>query len=66
MIEKIFKKGKEKNEDTGFEFVAYEPKALWGINDKGEYKAFSRKYYIIVEIEEKKETLKSELDGWYY
>ena len=65
-IEKIFKKGKTKNEDTGFEFVAYEPKTVWGINDKGEYKAFSKKYYVVVEIEEKKEPPKSTTNVWYY
>ena len=54
-IDKIFKKGMEKHKDTGFEFVAYEPKAIWGINDNGEHKAFSKKYYIVVEVETKKE-----------
>ncbi len=64
-IEKIFKKG-EKHKETGFEFVAYEPKTIWGINDKGEYKAFSKKYYLVVEIEEKKETSTPITDVWFF
>lgn len=49
-IEKrIYKK--DKNIYTTFDFVAYEPKAIWGINVKGEYKAFSKKYYKVVEVD---------------
>lgn len=65
-VDKIFKKG-EKHEATGFEFVSFVGKAIWGINNKGEYKAFSRKYYLIVEveIEVKKEPPQATTD-WYY
>lgn len=47
--------------DTGYEFLIYEEKAIWGFRGQ-EYSCFSKKYYTVKEIE-----IPVELDyeGWY-
>ena len=50
MKKKIFEIGK--HSDTGFEFVCFEEKAIWGINSKKEYKCFAKKYYEVREIDD--------------
>ena len=58
---KIYKKLPDnKDKDTGYKFVAYEEKSIWGIKS-GEYMCFSKKYYKVKEIEEEI----PDLTDWY-
>jgi len=55
----------EGDEQTGYNYVSTEGTGYWGINDKGEYKSFSRKYHKIVEIIDKSE-LDNLIDQGYF
>lgn len=49
-MKKIFKK--QPKSDTGFEYVSFDGRALWGVDNQGTYCAFSNKYYTIEIVEE--------------